>query len=89
VAVGAFTNLSALAGWLAGEDSDVLVLCAGWKNKYNLEDSVYAGALADMLYLIRPVLLPNVTQLWQHVNYGNLPARSCWFYGKGISQAQT
>lgn len=49
VAVGAFTNLSALAGWLAGEDSDVLILCAGWKNKYNLEDSVYAGALAGKL----------------------------------------
>jgi 2-phosphosulfolactate phosphatase len=49
VAVGAFTNLSALAEWLTVEDADVLVLCAGWKNKFNLEDSVYAGALAGIL----------------------------------------
>lgn len=51
VAVGAFINISALADWLVSENSDVLVLCAGWKNRYNLEDSVFAGALAD--YLIR------------------------------------
>ncbi|MGF1585877.1 MAG: 2-phosphosulfolactate phosphatase [Bacteroidales bacterium] len=49
VAVGAFTNLSALAGWLIDQEADVLVLCAGWKNKFNLEDSVYAGALATLL----------------------------------------
>ena len=49
VAVGAFINLTALAEWITQEDSDVLVLCAGWKNRYNLEDSVFAGALADSL----------------------------------------
>jgi 2-phosphosulfolactate phosphatase len=49
VAVGAFTNLSSLAGWLIGQGSNVLVLCAGWKNRFNLEDSVFAGALADAL----------------------------------------
>jgi 2-phosphosulfolactate phosphatase len=49
VAIGAFINLSALAGWLTTENSDVLVLCAGWKNRFNLEDSVFAGALADSL----------------------------------------
>ena len=49
VVIGAFINLSALAGWLAAENSDVLVLCAGWKNRFNLEDSVFAGALADSL----------------------------------------
>lgn len=49
VAIGAFVNLSALAGWLVSAGCDVLVLCAGWKNRYNLEDSVFAGALADKL----------------------------------------
>ncbi len=49
VAVGAFINLTALAEWIDGEDSDVLVLCAGWKNRFNLEDSIFAGALADSL----------------------------------------
>jgi 2-phosphosulfolactate phosphatase len=49
VAIGAFINLSALAEWLIAQDADVLVLCAGWKNRYNLEDSVFAGALAGAL----------------------------------------
>jgi 2-phosphosulfolactate phosphatase len=49
VAIGAFINLSALTGWLVKQDADVLVLCAGWKNRFNLEDSVFAGALADAL----------------------------------------
>jgi 2-phosphosulfolactate phosphatase len=49
VAIGAFINLSALAAWLTAENSDVVVLCAGWKNRFNLEDSVFAGALSDAL----------------------------------------
>jgi 2-phosphosulfolactate phosphatase len=49
VAIGAFTNLSALSKWLTAAESDILVLCAGWKNRYNLEDSIFAGALAASL----------------------------------------
>lgn len=49
VIVGAFLNLSAVARFLAGDKHDVLISCAGWKNKFNLEDSVFAGALAQKL----------------------------------------
>ena len=49
VAIGAFVNLTVLAKWLVEKDNDVLVLCAGWKNRYNLEDSLFAGALANAL----------------------------------------
>jgi 2-phosphosulfolactate phosphatase len=28
---------------------DVLLFCAGWKDKFNLEDTVFAGALAQQL----------------------------------------
>jgi 2-phosphosulfolactate phosphatase len=27
----------------------VIILCAGWKNKFNLEDSLFAGALTNKL----------------------------------------
>ena len=27
----------------------MLVLCAGWKNKFNLEDTLFAGALSKMV----------------------------------------
>ncbi|MFZ5940680.1 MAG: 2-phosphosulfolactate phosphatase [Bacteroidota bacterium] len=49
VLVGAWLNLSAVANHLALMHRDVLILCAGWKNKFNLEDSLFAGALASKI----------------------------------------
>ena len=47
VLIGAYLNLTALARHIRKEQKDLLVLCAGWKNKYNLEDTLFAGALAE------------------------------------------
>jgi 2-phosphosulfolactate phosphatase len=47
--VGSFLNLSALIDFLKKTDRDVLLFCAGWKNKFNIEDSICAGAMAEML----------------------------------------
>ncbi len=49
VAIGAFINISALTEWLAGQHKDVVVLCSGWKNKFCLEDTLFAGALTRRL----------------------------------------
>jgi 2-phosphosulfolactate phosphatase len=49
VLVGSFLNLKAVSNWILRNKKDVIVLCAGWKNRFNMEDSLYAGALADML----------------------------------------
>lgn len=49
VMVGSFLNLGALANHLRTEQYDVLVLCAGWKGRPNLEDTLFAGALAEAL----------------------------------------
>lgn len=49
VVIGSFLNISALADWLKEQDRDVLLLCAGWKDKINIEDSLFAGALAGRL----------------------------------------
>lgn len=49
VAIGAFSNLSALARALETWTGDVLILCSGWKNRFNLEDTLFAGALASRL----------------------------------------
>lgn len=49
ILIGSFVNLSALANWLTAQDSHVVILCAAWKNLFNLEDSVFAGALSDKL----------------------------------------
>ena len=49
VLVGSFLNLNATAQYLSRKSNDVLILCAGWKGNFNLEDSLYAGALVEAL----------------------------------------
>lgn len=49
IVVGAFLNLSAVADFARREGRDVLVVCAGWKGHFCLEDTVFAGALAEAL----------------------------------------
>ncbi len=49
VLIGSFVNLQALADYIIQKNQSVVVLCAAWKNLFNLEDSVFAGALADTL----------------------------------------
>ncbi|WP_339878544.1 2-phosphosulfolactate phosphatase [uncultured Algoriphagus sp.] len=49
ILIGAFPNLQATVGYIQSRDKDVLIHCAGWKGKFNLEDSLYAGALVKAL----------------------------------------
>ncbi|ARS37660.1 2-phosphosulfolactate phosphatase [Pontibacter actiniarum] len=49
IIVGAFLNLQAVADYLAALQLDVLVVCAGWKGQFNLEDTLFAGALVERL----------------------------------------
>lgn len=49
VVIGALNNLDALSSWLLKQDENVLILGSGWKDKFNLEDTICAGALADEL----------------------------------------
>lgn len=47
--IGAFSNLTALKDWLINQKRDVLFLCSGWKNKFNIEDTLLVGALAELI----------------------------------------
>lgn len=49
VVIGAYLNHQSLIDYVLEENRDVVVLCAGWKNKFNLEDSLFAGSLAKSL----------------------------------------
>jgi 2-phosphosulfolactate phosphatase len=49
VIIGSFLNLNAVAKYLLLNEHNVLVVCAGWKGKVNLEDTLFAGALVDKL----------------------------------------
>lgn len=47
--IGSFSNLSRIATYCIEQQKDVLVLCAGWKDKFNLEDTLFGGALVEQL----------------------------------------
>ncbi|WP_303310541.1 2-phosphosulfolactate phosphatase [Hymenobacter sp. BT730] len=49
VVVGAFLNLGAVADFLQQQQKNVVVVCAGWKGKFCLEDTIFGGALAERL----------------------------------------
>jgi len=49
IAIGSFLNITALTEWILSKSNDVVLFCAGWKNRFNLEDSVCAGAFAERL----------------------------------------
>ena len=49
VVIGSFLNLEFLCKWLKQQDKDVLLLCAGWKDQFNLEDTLFAGAVVSEL----------------------------------------
>jgi len=49
VVIGSFLNLGALSAWLGDQQEDILLVCAGWKNNFNLEDSLFAGAVVEKL----------------------------------------
>ena len=49
IVIGSFLNISALSEWIISQNKDVVLFCAGWKNRFNLEDTVCAGAFAERL----------------------------------------
>lgn len=46
IIIGSFLNLNAVCEYLIKANKDVILLCAGWKDRYNLEDTLFAGAVA-------------------------------------------
>ena len=49
VLIGSFVNLQSLADYLISKKENIVICCAAWKNLFNLEDTVFAGALANIL----------------------------------------
>lgn len=49
VVIGSFLNIDALCDWLVKQNRNILLLCSGWKNKFNLEDALFAGAVTEQI----------------------------------------
>ncbi|MBM3402291.1 MAG: 2-phosphosulfolactate phosphatase [Bacteroidetes bacterium] len=49
IVIGSFLNLASLCDWIKTQSNDVLLLCSGWKDKVNLEDTLFAGGVVHNL----------------------------------------
>ncbi len=49
IAIGSFLNITAITRWIINQEKDVVLFCAGWKNRFNLEDTICAGAMAERI----------------------------------------
>jgi len=49
VIIAALVNYTAVANWLLEQEKNVLLLASGWRDKFNLEDTICAGAITDIL----------------------------------------
>jgi len=54
VVIGSFLNIDVLCKWLVSEKRNILLLCSGWKNKFNLEDALFAGAVTEEISRLSP-----------------------------------
>jgi len=49
VVIGSYLNFTSLCNWLIKQDRKVLIVCSGWKQRFSLEDTLCAGAIAEKL----------------------------------------
>ena len=49
VITASFINIQAVVRYLIKENNNVIILCSGWKNFFNIEDPIFAGALSSLL----------------------------------------
>lgn len=49
IITGSFPNLSAVCDFLVAQHQPVILGCAAWKNRVNIEDTLFAGAVIDRI----------------------------------------
>jgi 2-phosphosulfolactate phosphatase len=49
VLIGSFLNITSLCNYLKSQQGNILLVCAGWHNNFNLEDTLFAGAVIEQL----------------------------------------
>jgi 2-phosphosulfolactate phosphatase len=49
IITGSFLNFSSVVNHLQEQNKNVILACAGWKDKVNIEDSLFAGAVISKL----------------------------------------
>jgi 2-phosphosulfolactate phosphatase len=51
IITGSFCNISSVCDYLVKKKSNVVLACAAWKNRVNIEDTLFAGAVVNRIKL--------------------------------------
>jgi 2-phosphosulfolactate phosphatase len=49
IVTGSFCNLSAVCDYLISQNKNVILACAAWKDRINIEDTLFAGAVINRI----------------------------------------
>lgn len=49
IITGSFCNLSAVCDYLSNQNKNVILACAAWKDRINIEDTLFAGAVISRI----------------------------------------
>ncbi|MGG9970818.1 2-phosphosulfolactate phosphatase [Ferruginibacter sp. SUN002] len=49
IITGSFPNLSSVCNYLLAQNKNVVLGCAGWKDRFNIEDTLFAGAVINRI----------------------------------------
>lgn len=49
IITGSFPNLSSVCNYLLQQNKNVVLGCAGWKDRFNIEDTLFAGAVISRI----------------------------------------
>src|SRR5665647_3017368 len=49
IITGSFCNLSAVCDYLIAQNKNVILACAAWKDRVNIEDTLFAGAVISRI----------------------------------------
>jgi 2-phosphosulfolactate phosphatase len=49
IITGSFNNLSAVCDYLLAQNKNVILACAAWKDRINIEDTLFAGAVISRI----------------------------------------
>jgi 2-phosphosulfolactate phosphatase len=49
IITGSFCNISSVCDYLVNKKSNVVLACAAWKNRVNIEDTLFAGAVVNRI----------------------------------------
>jgi len=71
IITGSFLNLEAVCDFLKQQNKNVLLGCAAWKDKFNLEDTLFAGAVINAVkdyFRIEDDSARNAYHLYKHTD---------------------